>query len=108
MTELRPKDLDLATRMLTISRVFVELVPKFHPEGKRFLVKHYPKDKEHRRVKLSNQMADKIEAYIEAQEIGEDDLLFPMLTSEQTRPRPLRLLVDPETLGKTGPNAKGR
>jgi hypothetical protein len=47
LTELRPKDLNLATGVLTVSRVVVELPPRFHPEGGRFLVKDYPKDQEH-------------------------------------------------------------
>jgi integrase len=59
LTELRPKDLDLETCLLTVSRVVVELVPKHHPTGGRFLVKQYPKDKEHRHIKFSRQMRDK-------------------------------------------------
>jgi hypothetical protein len=46
LTELRVRDLDLATRMLTVSRAVVQVNPKFHPDGLRFLVKPYPKDKE--------------------------------------------------------------
>jgi integrase len=49
LTELRVKDLNLRSRMLTVSRAVVELNPKYHPEGKRFLVKEYPKDREYRR-----------------------------------------------------------
>ena len=43
LTELRISDLDLASRMLTVSRKVIELNREFHPDGKRFLVKHYPK-----------------------------------------------------------------
>jgi len=39
----------LPAGVLTVARVVVELNPKFHPHGKRFLVKDYPKDKEWRR-----------------------------------------------------------
>ncbi len=56
LTELRVRDLDLATRMLTVSRKVIELNREFHPDGKRFLVRHYPKDKEYRRLKLSQQI----------------------------------------------------
>ncbi|WP_433185627.1 tyrosine-type recombinase/integrase [Actinoallomurus sp. CA-150999] len=45
LTELRVKDLNTRTRLLTVSRAVVELNPKFHPEGKRFLVKDYPKNR---------------------------------------------------------------
>jgi hypothetical protein len=34
--------------MLTVSRKVAELNREFHPDSKRFLVKHYPKDKEYR------------------------------------------------------------
>jgi hypothetical protein len=43
VTELRVKDLNLATGVITVTRVVVELNPKFHPEGGHFLVKPYPK-----------------------------------------------------------------
>ncbi len=64
LTELRPLDLDLGTGILTVSRVVVELPPKFHPDGGRFLIKDYPKDQEHRRLKLSRQIVTKIKAFI--------------------------------------------
>jgi hypothetical protein len=50
LTELRASDLDLASRVLTVSRKVIELNREFHPDGKRFLVKHYPNDKEYRRL----------------------------------------------------------
>jgi integrase len=45
LTELRPRDLDFRTNVLTVSRVVVELTPRFHPYGGRFIVKDYPKDR---------------------------------------------------------------
>ncbi len=45
LTELRVRDLDTTTRMLTVSRKVIEVNREFHPDGKRFLVKAYPKDK---------------------------------------------------------------
>jgi integrase len=33
LTELRVKDLQVGTRMLTVSRAVVQVNPKFHPEG---------------------------------------------------------------------------
>jgi integrase len=44
LTELRVRDLDMTTRMLTVSRKVIEVNREFHPDGKRFLVKHYPKE----------------------------------------------------------------
>jgi integrase len=105
LTELRPKDLNVGTGVLTVSRVVVELPPQFHPEGGRFLVKDYPKDQEHRRLKLSPQIVRKIAAHIEQYDVGEDDLLFAMPELPQ---RSLQVLADPATLGLTTPNAAGR
>ena len=105
LTELRPRDLNFGTGVLTVSRVVVELPPRFHPEGRRFLVKDYPKDQEHRQLKLSPQIVRKIAAHVEQHGLGDDDLLFPMPEVPQ---RSLRVLADPATLGLTTPNAAGR
>ena len=78
LTELRVSDLDPATRILTVSRAVVQVNPKFHPDGGRFLVKEYPKDKEYRRLKLSQQLVDKLVAHIGARQLGPDDLIFTM------------------------------
>lgn len=59
-------DIDFTTRVLTDRRVAVELVPRFHPEGGRFLVKQYPKDREHRRLKLSAEIISKIKEHVSA------------------------------------------
>ena len=78
LTELRAKDIDLATRILTVSRAVVQVNRKFHPDGKRFLVKEYPKDKEYRRFKLGAGITAKIKEHIETKGIGPDGLLFEM------------------------------
>jgi integrase len=106
LTELRPRDIDFATGVLTVSRVVVELSSQFHPGSGRFLVKDYPKDQEHRRLKLSAQIVAKIRAHIEGHGLGADDLLFAM--PETSRLASIRLLADPATLGLTKPNAAGR
>ena len=106
LTELRPGDLDFRTGVLTVSRVVVELTPRFHPDGGRFIVKDYPKDREHRCLRLSVQMVSKIKAFIEVHGIGHDDLLFAMPQLPQ-QPS-LRALAEPSTLGLTEPNDAGR
>jgi integrase len=106
LTELRVRDLDPATRMLTVSRAVVQVNPKFHPDGARFLVKPYPKDKEYRRFKLSQQLVEKLVAHIEARQLRDDDLLFT-ITRQDAPPSPLRVLPDPAALGLTAPNAAG-
>ncbi len=104
LTELRPKDIDFTTRLLTVSRVVVELVPKFHPTGDRFLIKPYPKDREHRRLKLNVEIAAKLHEHVVALALEQDDLLFTMPKS--SRPA-LKLLAHPVMLGWTEPNASG-
>ncbi len=106
LTELRVKDLDARTRILTISRAVVELNPKFHPEGERFLVKEYPKDKEFRRFKISKQLTQKLAAHIEQKKLGREDLLFTwQADSVAAGPRTVPIPAD---LGFTEPNAKGK
>lgn len=106
LTELRVADLDPVTRILTVSRTVVQVDPKFHPCGQRFLVKPYPKDKEYRRLKLSQQLTRKLAAHIADSGLGTDDLLFPMRRQDSPGAR-LRVLPDPGTLGFTTPNAAG-
>jgi integrase len=106
LTELRPTDLDVPSRTLTISRAVVQVNPKFHPEGRRFLVKDYPKDKEYRRVKISAQLTEKLQKHIENEQIDPDSLLFAMRQPEAESPPPP--LPDPGTLGLTEPNEQGR
>jgi hypothetical protein len=68
---------------------------------------NYPKDKEYRRVKVSQQLVDKIAKHVADAGLGPDDLLFGMHPNEHvipaTRPAP-----DPEALGTTEPDAAGR
>jgi integrase len=76
LTELRVRDLDPATRILTVCRAVVELRSGDHEPGGRFVVKEYPKDKEYRRFMLSAQITDKLTAHIDANKLDADDLLF--------------------------------
>jgi hypothetical protein len=68
------RDVDLKTQIVTVRRKVIEIKKRFHPEGKRFLVVEYPKDKELRRFKLSAQICKKLKAHIAALELGPDDL----------------------------------
>jgi integrase len=105
LAELRVRDLDLATRMLTVSRKVTEVNREFHPDGRRFLVRLYPKDKECRRLKLSPQIAAKLQAHINARGLGPDGLLF---ARRPAAPAPLRVVTEPDAVGFTEPNAAGR
>ena len=107
LTELRAKDLAFATRILTVSRKVIEVNPKFQPDGRRFAVKQYPKDKEYRRLKLSAQLVQKIEAHVRTEGLGHGDLLFARRARRPSAPQ-LRVVLDPASLGLTEPNEKGR
>jgi hypothetical protein len=65
----------------------VELTQDDHPDGGRFLVKDYPKDKEYRRFKLSRQITAKIQAHVTAKGLGSDDLIFTYQPPTQLRTR---------------------
>ncbi len=106
LTELRVRDLDRITRVLTISRTVVQVDPKFHPRGERFLVKEYPKDKEYRRLKLSTQLSAKIGAHVTGARLGPDDLIFAMPPQDTPATR-LRAVPDLAALGFTKPNSAG-
>jgi integrase len=106
LTELRVRDLEFSSRMLTVSRAVVEVNPRFHPGGGRFLVKDYPKDREYRRLKLSAQITAKLKSHVTGHALGPDDLLFRAAAAE--RPPALQVVADPDSLGRTEPNAAGR
>jgi integrase len=80
----------------------------FQLDGQRFVVKNYPKDKEHRRVRLSRQVVAKIAAHIEANDLEHDDLLFTLRDREALGRSRLRAVPDPDALGQTDPNETGR
>jgi integrase len=105
LAELRPKDLDLPTRIVTVSRTVVEVNAAYHPDGEHFLVKDYPKDREWRRLKLSRQITTQLGVHIRDSGIGADDLIFAYPSEEPTATIPL---ADPESLGLTAPNGAGR
>jgi integrase len=107
LTEIRGRDLDFETGILTISRAVVELTPDEHPAGGRFLVKDYPKDKEYRRFKLSQQIVAKIQAHVTAKSLGDDDLIFTYQPPSQPKTRRSDLSATPPP-GMTEPNEKGR
>jgi len=107
LTEFRVKDLDIKTCIFTVRRAVAQINPKFHPDGKRFLVKPYPKNKKFRRFKVSRQLTSKIAAHIEDRQLGPDDLLFELHQDPDARSR-LCAVPNPEELGWTQPNAAGR
>lgn len=104
LTELRPKDFNFATGIITVTRVAVELTKEYHPEGKRFYIKQYPKDEEHRQVAISRPLMEKVRAFIARRVIGDDDLLFEM-PAIPVSASVLRAVPDPEALGPVEPGS---
>lgn len=109
LTELRVKDINFSSGILTVARAVVKLVAEFHPDGMQFHVKDYPKDGEWREVKLPAHLLAKLAAYIKEHELRPDDLLFEheQPTEARRRTRPV-VLPDPMTLGWTEKNQAGR
>ena len=113
LTELRVRDFNAASRMLTVARAVVEINARFRdPDAPRFVVKDYPKDKEYRRVKLSPEIATLLREHIQANGLGRDDLLFAMPDPE-SEPDAVAAADDapaPEVTepGRTEPNEDGR
>lgn len=107
LAEPRPRDLDTRTRILTVSRVQVELSPKFHPDGGQFLARDYPKGKKHRRLKLGPQLAAKFTAHAQRHSIGPEDVFFTVALMSQPPPR-LKVIPNPGQLGLTESNDAGR
>lgn len=109
LTELRVKDLDTANGILTVSRTVVELTSKNRPDGERFVVKNYPKDKEWRRLGLAPHLVSDLTAHIRDRQLKGNDLLFPMPVIEEPQRYVVpEVLPDPQTLGWTEPNEHGR
>jgi integrase len=109
LTELRPRDIDWDSAILTVSRVVIHLRAVSTDGGPQFKVKHYPKDKDWREVKLAAHLIRKLRDHCTRHNLDPDDLLFPLpeVTGPARRRRPA-VLPDPLTLGFTEPNDNGR
>jgi integrase len=109
LTELRPRDIDFSTGVLTVSRAVVHLRSKNEPRGGRFVVKDYPKDKEWRRLRLPEHLLQKLKEHMAGSGIRPGDLLFAMPHPAGAQRRTLpEHLPDPDTLGLTEPDGRGR
>lgn len=107
LTELRVRDIDFATGLLTVSRAVIAVSRKHHPSGGRFWVKNYPKDKEYRQLRMSDQIVRKLSEHVTAHALRADNLLFARRGDLGPGTRPT-VQPDPETLGWTEPNQAGR
>jgi len=101
LVEARVRDLHIGEGALLVSRVVIEIAAKFHPTGDRFLIKHYPKDKQPRRLGLSSHIRDLLTAHIAGK--APNDLLFTAPPPTDRR-RAGEVAPDVESLGRTDPN----
>jgi hypothetical protein len=85
----------------------VELSREDHPDGGRFLVKDYPKNKEYRRFKPSRQIIVKIGTHVAARDLGSNDLIFSYRPPDHPKTRRPDLGAAPPP-GMTEPNQNGR
>jgi integrase len=106
LVELRVKDIDWDTGIITVSRVAGEIVARFNPDGQRFFVKQYPKDTEWRGVTLSRHMFGQLREHVGS--LTPESLLFRAPEPRETPYRRPAVLPDPDTLGHTEPNEQGR
>jgi integrase len=107
ISELRLRDLHQPSGIVTVSRSVVEVDPKFHPDGGRFVVKPYPKGRRTRRFKLDPLIVSELAAHAEARQLEPDDLLFRFdLFIESTMV--IAPLKSVDTLGLTDRDAAGR
>jgi integrase len=84
LVALRPRHLDFLRRLIFVREVAVEVSKKMSPTGERIIFKGYPKDDEHRVIKVGQPLVDLISAHISKLGLSRDDLLF----SSSLRPGP--------------------
>jgi hypothetical protein len=92
--------------MLTVSRVAVELVAKFHPTGGRFPDQGLPQIPRAPPSQVRRPHRRPTPNHITEQGLAPDDLLFiPPLLVPPTEPSYLQLVTEPVDLGLTPPYA---
>lgn len=104
ITELRVKDFEPERSQLRVARAVVQVNPRFHPQGGRFLVKP-PKDHEQRTIKIRKGLVKWIKEHISKHDLQADDLLFWYIPDAY---EPAAVTPRPNELGRTEPNQKGR
>jgi integrase len=73
---LRPCDINLTSRTVTVRRTIVEVAKKHSPTGERCFVKDYPKDDEQRSLQIDRATCKQLRAHIREFHLADTDLLF--------------------------------
>jgi integrase len=80
LAALRPVDIDLETGEIHIRRVVLEVTKKITGADKVWTIRDYPKDNEHRTIRVGDQLCQDIREYQMATGRRGDDLLFSTST----------------------------
>jgi len=76
LAALRPVDVDFGSRVITVRRVVLEVARRVTGSESGFVFRDYPKDNEHRDVKVGGELCRTIRAHMLANGMRDDDLLF--------------------------------
>ncbi len=88
LIELRVKDVDWDSGVITVSPVAGEITAKFNPDGQGFFIKQFPKDTEWRAITLFRHMFDQLRDH--AYGMDRDALVFIAPQPAGPRRRPAR------------------
>ena len=80
LAALRPVDVDLDTGEIHVRRVVLEVSKKITGADKVWTVRDYPKDNEHRTIRIGDQLCQDIREYMMASGTRGEDLLFATST----------------------------
>ena len=77
---LRPIDVDLDSGEIHVRRVVLEVSKKITGADKVWSIRDYPKDNEHRTIRIGDQLCRDVREYLMATGKREEDLLFSTST----------------------------
>jgi integrase len=80
LAALRPVDVDLGTGEIHVRRVVLEVPKKITGLDKGWSIRDYPKDNEHRTIRVGEQLCQDIREYLMANGMRGEDLLFATST----------------------------
>jgi hypothetical protein len=72
----KPRAIITAAQFDALYAALIAVSRKHHPAGRRFWVKNYPKDRQYRQLRMSDQIVRKLSEHMTAHDLGADDLLF--------------------------------
>jgi integrase len=80
LAALRPVDIDFETGEIHVRRVVLEVTKKITRADKVWTIRDYPKDNEHRTVRVGDELCEDIREYLMATGKRDEDLLFSTST----------------------------